>query len=83
MIQKLHDALYTLETVDTSRRNSWGLMTLLMMKSNLNLDTFTWKHKKSIEKNIKDSSEDYSPEISDKYEDSEVDTNQSKKEETV
>lgn len=78
IIQKLHDALYTLETADTSRSHSWGLMTLLM-KPNLNLQ-YIFKTK-SIKENIENCSED-SPEIS-KYEDSEVDVNQSKRKETV
>nr|XP_012233915.1 PREDICTED: poly(A) RNA polymerase, mitochondrial isoform X1 [Linepithema humile] len=80
ILQKLHDALYTLETADTSRSNNWGLMTL-MTKLNLYV-RHTLKSKRTKE-NIEDSTEDFSPEISDKYGDSEVDVNQSKRKETV
>lgn len=81
IIQKANDALYILETADTFKgNNSWGLMNLLKMKTSLSLLNVC--EARSRKENIKDSLEDYSPEI-DKYEDSEIDVNQSKRKETV
>ncbi|KAG5311863.1 PAPD1 protein, partial [Pseudoatta argentina] len=84
IISKTHNAIYALETTDKFGNNSWGIMTLLKV----NNSTGDLKKSKRQMKNIKEYSEDSyknSYEISDKFEVSEanIDETKTKKKETV
>ncbi|XP_011061541.1 PREDICTED: poly(A) RNA polymerase, mitochondrial isoform X2 [Acromyrmex echinatior] len=84
IISKTHDAIYTLETTDKFGSNGWGIMTLLKI-NNSNGDL---KKSKRQMKNIEEYSEDSyenSYEISDKFEVSEanIDETKTKKKEIV
>ncbi|XP_029175880.1 poly(A) RNA polymerase, mitochondrial isoform X2 [Nylanderia fulva] len=60
--EKAHDAVYTLETANESRNSSWGLLTLLNMKT---LDVINLvKSRSKKEQNTADYLEDYSHEVS-------------------
>lgn len=84
IISKSHDAVYALETADEKlKTNSWGLMPLLKL-NNKNATNLT-KLNSTEEQTIKEFSESHSYEISDKFEISEVniDETETKKKETV
>ncbi|KYN09461.1 Poly(A) RNA polymerase, mitochondrial [Trachymyrmex cornetzi] len=87
IISKLHDAIYVLETTDKFENNSWGIMTLLKVNNDnghLKKSNTTKGQKKNIEEYLEDSYEN-SYEISDKFEVSEanIDETKTKKKETV
>lgn len=84
IISRSHDAIYALETADEKfKDDGWGLMTLLKLnhKNTTNLK----KLNSTEEQTIKEYSENHSYEISDKFEISEVniDETETKKKETV
>lgn len=66
LTQKIHNALFTLETSDKLDSSSWGLLGLLKMKVRIN--TLDITNLSNIEEeNIKSHSENYSSEVSNKY----------------
>ncbi|KYN05718.1 PREDICTED: poly(A) RNA polymerase, mitochondrial isoform X2 [Cyphomyrmex costatus] len=85
IISKSHDAIYMLETTERFESNSWGIMTLLKMNNDNIVNLKKSNTTKEQTKNIEEYSEDNSYEISDKFEVSEVniDETKTKKEETV
>lgn len=75
--EKVHDAIFMLETVDKSRNVNWGLMSLLKIKSYLNIIDIS-KFNSTEEQNVKDHLSNYPHKISSKTV-SEVDVDRPKK----
>lgn len=78
---KAHDALFVLETIDTSTEGDWGLTALLKMKKNV-IHTNIPKLNSAEEQSVEDDLKSYSHEISNKIipENSETDINQPEEE---
>ncbi|KAL0107739.1 hypothetical protein PUN28_014788 [Cardiocondyla obscurior] len=79
IISKSHNALYTLETDDKSKSNSWGIMNILKLNNIMNVR----KSNSTREQINEQLSENHSYVNTEKFEDSEVDEAKTKKKETA